>query len=115
MTSFDLDAWLASSPMPAPIVQAGAAVLRSRTMDVPRSILGTPALARLVDIMVDTMRAAPGVGLAAPQIGVPLRIFVAEDAPEGMARLSPQARAHRARTPLPLVILVNPRVVVAST
>jgi peptide deformylase len=77
--------------------------------------LGTPALARLVDIMVDTMRAAPGVGLAAPQIGVPLRIFVAEDTPEGMARLSAEARAQRARTPLPLVVVVNPRVVVAST
>jgi peptide deformylase len=35
-------------------------------------------LADLVADMVDTMRAAPGVGLAAPQIGVPLRVFVWE-------------------------------------
>jgi peptide deformylase len=34
------------------------------------------ALAKLVDDMFDTMEVAPGVGLAAPQVGVPLRIFV---------------------------------------
>lgn len=33
-------------------------------------------LARLLEDMAETMYAAPGVGLAAPQIGVPLRIFV---------------------------------------
>lgn len=35
-------------------------------------------LRRLVADMVDTMHAAPGVGLAAPQVGVPLRLFVYE-------------------------------------
>ena len=33
---------------------------------------------RIIDDMIDTMYAAPGVGLAAPQIGVPLRIFVVD-------------------------------------
>ena len=33
-------------------------------------------LGRLIDDMVETMYAAPGVGLAAPQVGVPLRICV---------------------------------------
>jgi peptide deformylase len=37
-----------------------------------------PDLARLVDDMIETMYAAPGVGLAAPQVGVPLRVFVAD-------------------------------------
>ena len=36
------------------------------------------AVRRLIDDMVDTMRDAPGVGLAAPQIGVPLRVIVVE-------------------------------------
>ena len=35
---------------------------------------GSPELLELVQQMVDTMRAAPGVGLAAPQIGIPLRV-----------------------------------------
>jgi peptide deformylase len=36
----------------------------------------TPDIDRLVDDMIETMYAAPGIGLAAPQVGVPLRIFV---------------------------------------
>jgi peptide deformylase len=38
----------------------------------------TPDILRLVDDMIQTMYAAPGVGLAATQVGVPLRIFVAD-------------------------------------
>jgi peptide deformylase len=38
----------------------------------------TDNVQQLVDDMVQTMYAAPGVGLAAPQVGVPLRIFVAD-------------------------------------
>ncbi len=38
----------------------------------------TPAIRELMDDMVETMRAAPGVGLAAPQINVPLRVIVVE-------------------------------------
>jgi len=37
-----------------------------------------PSLKALVDDLVETMRAAPGIGLAAPQIGVPLRVIVVE-------------------------------------
>jgi peptide deformylase len=37
-----------------------------------------PDLQTLVDDMLETMREAPGVGLAAPQVDVPLRLFVAE-------------------------------------
>jgi len=42
--------------------------------EVPESMYGSPELLELVQQMVDTMRAAPGVGLAAPQIGIPLRV-----------------------------------------
>jgi len=38
----------------------------------------TPEVDRLVEDMIETMYAAPGVGLAAPQVGVPLRIFVVD-------------------------------------
>ena len=34
------------------------------------------ALHRLIDDMIETMYAAPGIGLAAPQVGVPLRVCV---------------------------------------
>jgi peptide deformylase len=114
MEPFDLEGWPATiSPSP-PIVQAGATVLRRRAQDVSPSVLSTPAFARLVEVMVATMRAAPGVGLAAPQIGVPLRVFVAEDDEERMAHQSVEARTTRGRVPLALTVFVNPTVVPAS-
>jgi peptide deformylase len=36
----------------------------------------TPEIERFIDDMIETMYAAPGIGLAAPQVGVSLRIFV---------------------------------------
>ncbi len=38
----------------------------------------TPEIQQLIDDMIETMYAAPGIGLAAPQVGVALRIFVAD-------------------------------------
>jgi peptide deformylase len=38
----------------------------------------TPEIQTLIDDMIETMYAAPGIGLAAPQVGVPLRIFVVD-------------------------------------
>ncbi len=109
MAAFDLEAWLAA-PEPPPIVQAGADVLRQRALEVSGELLGANALLRLIDVMVDVMRAAPGVGLAAPQIGVPLRVFVAEDPEERLAHVSSEALELRGRSPLPLMALVNPAV-----
>jgi peptide deformylase len=65
----------------------------------PVETFGTPELRQLAADMLDTMRAADGVGLAAPQIGVGLRvvIFGLESNPR-----YPQAE------PVPFTILVNP-------
>jgi peptide deformylase len=38
----------------------------------------TAEIQRLIDDMIETMYAAPGIGLAAPQVGVPVRLFVAD-------------------------------------
>jgi peptide deformylase len=111
---FDLEQWLEAQSGPPAIVQAGAFVLRRETARVPRSLVGSRALARLVEIMVETMRAAPGVGLAAPQIGVPLRVFVAEDSEATMSRLSSEAREARKRALLPLAVVVNPELTASS-
>jgi peptide deformylase len=58
-----------------PIVRHGAPVLHQPSAPVD-SI--TPDILTLLDDMVETMYAAPGIGLAAPQVGVPLRIFVVD-------------------------------------
>ena len=48
----------------------------------------TPDVERLIDDMIQTMYAAPGVGLAAPQVGVPLRLFVVD---VSVGRVTPTA------------------------
>ncbi len=58
-----------------PILRYGADTLHRAAAPVAEV---TPEIQRLIDDMIKTMYAAPGVGLAAPQIGVPLRIFVAD-------------------------------------
>lgn len=58
-----------------PIVVVGVPVLRQKAKKVSQFDRN---LQQLVDGMIETMRAAPGVGLAAPQIGVPLRVAVIE-------------------------------------
>ena len=51
----------------------------------------------LIDDMIETMYAAPGIGLAAPQVGVPLRLFVAD--------------LSVGRDPRQLIVMVNPEFV----
>ena len=58
-----------------PIIRYGADVLHQPARPVAEI---TPEIIQLVDDMIQTMYAAPGIGLAATQIGVPLRIFVAD-------------------------------------
>jgi len=56
-----------------PLMRYGADVLHAPAATVEEI---TPEIDRLVTDMVETMYAAPGIGLAAPQVGVPLRILV---------------------------------------
>jgi peptide deformylase len=58
-----------------PILTAEAPILRERTKRVSSF---DPSLGRLLDDMLETMRDAPGVGLAANQIGVPLQVAIIE-------------------------------------
>lgn len=83
------------------------AILKIARMGHP--ILSRPALAvadpaapeirRLVEDMIDTMYDAPGIGLAAPQVHVPLRIMVF---------YLPQHRADPGDNAVPLTVLINP-------
>ena len=58
-----------------PILKYGDSLLHDRAQVVDAV---TADIDRLIDDMIETMYAAPGVGLAAPQVGVPLRIFVVD-------------------------------------
>jgi peptide deformylase len=78
-----------------PILKYGAGTLHEKATEVGTI---TPDINTLVNDMIDTMYAAPGVGLAAPQIGVPLRIFVVD--------------VSVGRDPEGLIVMINPQFVV---
>jgi peptide deformylase len=61
-----------------PIVAFGAPVLKIKAKDINKDY---PELSKLIDDMWETMYASNGVGLAAPQIGLSIRIFVVDAAP----------------------------------
>ncbi len=65
----------------------------------------TPELQALIDDMIETMRVAPGVGLAAPQVACPLRLAVVETPPERDDDDQPVPDSRR------LYVIINPEVV----
>ena len=95
---------LLAGPRPLPIVQAGDAVLRQAAQAYDGQ-LDDSTLAELLFAMRQTMHAAPGVGLAAPQVGLSLAIAVVED----QWPLDDDHARARERTAVPFRVLVNPR------
>src|SRR5262249_9216038 len=69
-------------------------------------------IVRLIEEMRQTMYAAPGVGLAAPQIGEPLQLAVIEDRAEYQKAMPPEELKARGRGPVPFQVIVNPRLTV---
>jgi peptide deformylase len=59
-----------------PIVRLGHPALRTPAEPLPSERLAEPSTQKLVDEMIETMRDAEGVGLAAPQVGVGWQLFV---------------------------------------
>ncbi|HEX8824005.1 MAG TPA: peptide deformylase [Archangium sp.] len=94
------------------IVQTGEPVLRRRARDLTPEEIGSPGVQQLIALMRDTMRDAPGVGLAAPQVGVDVRLAVIEDRAEYQAAVSPEDLAARERKPVDFHVLINPRLTV---
>jgi len=82
------------------VARLGHPAVRSPTRPLPAEMIASPDLQRLVDDMIETMHEYDGVGLAAPQIHVGLRLAVIEV----------PASDERSRDAVPLTVLVNPRV-----
>jgi peptide deformylase len=76
------------------ILRYGDALLHEKARPVDAV---TPEINRLIDDMIETMYAAPGVGLAAPQVGEALRIFVVD--------------VSVGRDPAGLCVMINPEFV----
>lgn len=87
------------------IVQAGDPVLRQTGRPLTPAEITSAEVQQLIELMRETMRDAPGVGLAAPQIGLPLQLTVIEDVGENAAS---------ERAPVPFHVLVNPRLTLGA-
>lgn len=81
------------------ILHVGHPLLRERSRELAREELASPAVQQLIDDMIDTMRAANGAGIAAPQVGELLRIATIEVGSNPRYPYKP---------PIPLTVLVNP-------
>jgi peptide deformylase len=96
------------------IVQVGEPVLRQTARPLSIEEVSSDEMQHLIEWMRDTMRDAPGVGLAAPQIGLPIQLAVIEDRAEYSKAMPPDERAERGREAVPFQVLINPRIVERS-
>lgn len=94
------------------IVQIGNPVLRQEARTLTKEEICSRETQDLIAAMRETMYDAPGVGLAAPQIGLPLQLAVIEDKPEYLKDAPPEFVRERERTPVPFHVIVNPRLAV---
>jgi len=96
------------------ISMVGEAVLRQRARLLSVAEIGSPEIQQLIEHMRETMNDAPGVGLAAPQVGMALQLAVIEDKQEYFAGFSAEQIAERERRPVPFHVIVNPALHVES-
>jgi peptide deformylase len=92
------------------IVQVGEAVLRERAKELTAADIRSREMQELIEWMRETMHDAPGVGLAAPQIGLPLQLAVIEDKPENMKDAPADFLKERERKPVSFQVLINPKI-----
>jgi peptide deformylase len=90
------------------IVQTGDPVLRRPARALTAEEVPTPFVQELIVSMRQTMHAAPGVGLAAPQVGEGLQVVVMEDAGGAPDTMSAARRDELSRDFLPFTVLINP-------
>jgi len=102
------------SPRVLPIVALGNPVLRQVGRDLLPAEILSKDVQQLIDRMRETMRRAPGVGLAAPQIGLSVNLAVIEDRPENLDEMEPEERLKKDREAVPFHVLVNPRLTVTD-
>ncbi|HET9314690.1 MAG TPA: peptide deformylase [Vicinamibacteria bacterium] len=82
------------------VARIGHPAIRTPSRPLTPEEIASPALQKLIDDMIDTMKDYDGVGLAAPQVHLDLQLAVIEV----------PARDERAEDAVPLTVLINPRV-----
>ena len=92
------------------IVQAGDPVLRQRARALTVEEIRSRETRKLIDAMRQAMYDAPGVGLAAPQIGLSLQIAVIEDKEEYLEDVPEDDLSARERKAIPFQVIINPTI-----
>jgi peptide deformylase len=103
------------SEMNLKICEAGEVVLRQPCRELTLEEIVSAPIQELIGSMFETMRGAPGVGLAAPQIAIPLQLAVIEDRQEFIDKLPPDHAAARMRSAVLPHVIVNPRLTVEGS
>jgi peptide deformylase len=96
------------------IASVGEPVLRNTARPLRPEEIGSDRIRELIEHMRETLADAPGVGLAAPQIGEALQLIIVEDKAEYQAALTPSELAERERRPVPFHVLINPEIELLS-
>jgi peptide deformylase len=89
-------------------------VLRSAARPLSNDEIRSARIRDLIAHMRDTLSDAPGVGLAAPQVGEPLQLAIIEDKPEYQATFKTAELEERGRVPVPFHVLINPEIELLS-
>jgi len=92
------------------IVQTGDPVLRRVARQMAVDEIRSVSTKHLIEQMRDTMRAAPGVGLAAPQIGESIQLAVIEDRIDYIKDVSSEQLSSRQRSPVDFHVIINPKI-----
>jgi peptide deformylase len=96
--------------MPLKLLQVGEPVLRQKARPLTAEEIASQPIQELIASMQETLRDAPGVGLAAPQVGVPVQLAIIEDLAEYHRDLSPEELAEKERRPVPFHAIINPQI-----
>ena len=97
------------------IANVGEPVLRNAARPISREEIGSKCLTELIQHMRETLTDAPGVGLAAPQVGESLQLAIVEDRPEYQTAFTAVELAERQRYPVPFHVLINPKIEMLSS
>jgi peptide deformylase len=90
------------------IVQVGNPILRQRARPLSVAEIRSREIQKLIESMRTCMHEAPGVGLAAPQLGLALQLAVIEDREEYHKEVSEELLRERERRPVPFHAIINP-------
>jgi peptide deformylase len=82
------------------VVEIGDPVLRQRARELSREEISSPEIQELIDDLIETKRATNGAGIAANQVGEPVRVAIVE-VEEGNPR-------YPYKPPVPLTVIINP-------